>query len=124
MTRRPQLLAELRGLKQKPQESVVVDYGERTYELLRLEDLKLDSAEMLLKDAFLQGLRANLQTPVVPAVTPKVGEGFEKVLVWPPEDVCVRATGIDVYTSGTMSEVRKGYQRSPATARSKQRVFP
>jgi hypothetical protein len=79
-TRRPMLLAELRGLKQRPQESVV-DYGERAYELLRrLEDLELGSAETLLSDAFLQGLRPSLQNPIVPVVTQKVDLGFEAVL--------------------------------------------
>jgi hypothetical protein len=78
--RRPQLLGELRNLKQKTGESVE-EYGDRALDLLpRLEDLELKDSEILLTDAFIQGLLAKLQVPCAAPLTAKVEQGFEAVL--------------------------------------------
>jgi hypothetical protein len=78
--RRPQLLGELRILKQKTGESVEA-YGERALDLLqRLEDLELKDSEILLTDAFIQGLLPKLQAPCAAPLTASVEQGFEAVL--------------------------------------------
>ncbi len=79
-TRRPMLLGEVRELKQGPKETVEA-YGDRAKALLsRLEDLDLSCADVLVADAFLQGLRSSFH-PCVPILTRLVDEGFDAVLL-------------------------------------------
>ncbi len=79
-TRRPMLLGEVRELRQGQKETVEA-YGDRAKLLLsRLGDLELSCADVLVSDAFLQGLLP-VFTTCVPLLTKIVDEGFDAVLL-------------------------------------------
>lgn len=78
--RRPLLLGEVRNLRQAEKESIAA-YGERSQLLLsRLIDVELKDADMMLCDAFLQGLLPAFHS-CIPTLTKIIDKGFEAVLL-------------------------------------------
>ena len=79
--RRPALLGDVRVLKQGHVESVE-EYGDRARALLtKLDDAEVASADMMVTDALLQGLKGTLRMVCLPSLTKMADQGFDKVLL-------------------------------------------